>query len=127
MKSFCKILIVTALFGVVVACHRDEPASVVKSFYYAYQNLDFEKAREYCTPYMSQKISLIEEGFNEEKQAFLHPKIKKQHISVGDVSYNDAGNQAVVTVVFTAPEDTVHHIDYVTLEKCGEEWKVSNF
>lgn len=127
MKSFCKILIMIVLMSALAACHRNEPANVVKSFYYAYQNLDFEKARECCTPYMSQKISLIEAGFNEEKQAFLQPKIKKQHISVEDVVYNDAGNQAVVKVVFSAPEDTTLHVDYVTLEKCGEEWQVSNF
>ena len=109
------------------ACHRHEPDHVVKSFYYAYQNFDFEKAQQYCAPYMSHKISLIQAGFNEEKRSFLQPRIKKQHIAVEEVSYNDAGTQAVVKVVFTAPEDSLPHVDYVTLEKCGDEWKVTNF
>ena len=109
------------------ACHRHEPDHVVKSFYYAYQNFYFEKAQQYCAPYMSHKISLIQAGFNEEKRSFLQPRIKKQHIAVEEVSYNDAGTQAVVKVVFTAPEDSLPHVDYVTLEKCGDEWKVTNF
>ena len=127
MRLFCKVLIITTLLVLFASCHRHEPEGVVKSFYGAYQNLDFEKAKDYCTPYMSQRINLIQSGMNDGKKAFLQHKIKKQHIAVEEVNYNDAGTQAVVKVVFTAPDDSLTHVDYVTLEKCGEEWKVSNF
>lgn len=125
-KNIATVVLV-CLSALLVSCHRNSPERVVKSFYYAYQNLDFDKAEEFCAPSMSHKISLIKSGFNAEKKSFLQAKVKKQRITVREVVYNDTGNQAVVKVFFTTPEDSVPQVDYVLLEKCGDEWKVSNF
>ncbi len=113
-----------------VSCKSDPVKETVTDFYLSYQNLDFEKTKQYCNPLMVQKITLIENGFTPEKRKAILKHIRKNRIQVEDINYDDTQTKATAKVRFyTLSEDNENNEEttVIFLEKIQGRWKIADF
>lgn len=113
-----------------VSCKSDPVKETVTDFYLSYQNLDFEKAKQYCNPLMVQKITLIEDGFTPEKRKIILKNIRKNRIKVEEINYDDSQTKATVRVSFyklSEDNDNKDETTIIHLEKIQDQWKIADF
>ncbi len=123
--AFCALMLI--LFS---SCKSDPVKETVTDFYLSYQNLDFEKAKQYCNPLMVQKITLIEKGFTPEKRKTVLKHIRKNRIKVEEIKYDDAQTKATARVSFYKLSDDDENNEETTiihLEKIQDQWKIADF
>ena len=111
------------------SCTKDPVKETVDNFYFSFQNLDFEKAKTYCNPLMSYKLTLIQEEMTEEKRSFLEWQLKKSRMKIESISYDEKRGKAKVTVGITSYKEgeKIYETDIILLEKINNSWKIIDF
>jgi len=111
------------------SCTKDSVKETVDNFYFSFQNLDFEKAKTYCNPLMSYKLTLIQEEMTEEKRSFLEWQLKKSRMKIESISYDEKRGKAKVTIGITSYKEgeKIYETDIILLEKINNSWKIIDF
>ncbi len=126
--KYCSIFILLFFVSTLFSCKKDPVEETVLQFYYAYQNLEFEKAKEFCNPLMSYRLELIEQNFTEEKRTLVHNEIRKNHILIKEIEYDTSRTKVDVKIEFFHNFDKSYNAETViSLEKRNNQWQISNF
>lgn len=126
--KYCSIFILFFFASTLFSCKKDPVEETVLQFYYAYQNLEFEKAKEFCNPLMSYRLELIEQNFTEEKRTLVHNEIRKNHILIKEIEYDTSRTKVDVKIEFFHNFDKSYNAETViSLEKRNNQWQISNF